>query len=148
MIQIMSHDQRYETQYLWGIKLSLFSPSARKNINLHYIIIIMIKTSSSHWITVYHPQHSEHTYCSILYNILHTNNMLHWRHTAMTLTSFLKVRWGESSIPPHPPHTGSISSNMAETDALLCCANKPSFFIWCYLVSLQWTQSTEIKLYH
>lgn len=31
-------------QYLWGIKLSLFSPSAQKNINLHYIIITMIKT--------------------------------------------------------------------------------------------------------
>lgn len=44
--------------------------------------------TQTHWITVYHSQHSEHTYCSILYNILHTNNMLHWRHTAMTLTSF------------------------------------------------------------
>lgn len=32
--------RREETQYLWRINLCLCSPSARKNINLHYIITI------------------------------------------------------------------------------------------------------------
>lgn len=54
-IQRESCDQRYETQYLWSINFSLFSPRARKNINLHYIVIITIKT----WLQT-HPVSGNH----------------------------------------------------------------------------------------
>lgn len=122
MIQIMSHDQRYETQYLWGIKLSLFSPSARKNINLHYIITIMIKTSSSHRhiesLCIIHSTVNIHTavYCIIYYiqTICCIGGTLQW-HWQLFLKSA-----EESQVYLLIPHT-LVPSAVIWQKLMHCC---------------------------
>lgn len=91
----------WKRQYLWGIKLSLFSPSARKNINLHYIIIIMIKTSMFNHCVLSTPQWKHYILQYIYYiqAIYYTGGTLKWH--------WQSVSWQEErKVSPYPPHTG------------------------------------------
>lgn len=99
-------------QYLWGIKLSLFSPSAQKNINLHYIIITMIKT----W-----PLSKQNESLALIHQSI--TYCMYYIHVGGALT------WHRLSLMSGPIRTARIASYSRHV-CLQCCVSITASHGW------------------
>lgn len=105
MIQRRSYEQRYKGDSTCEASSFLFfSPIARKNINLHYITIIMIKTSSLWLSNICHYCVSSTVNIHTIYCITYYLQTIfqYWRHTEMTLwmilTAVNMVNWENTQM--------------------------------------------------